>query len=427
MPVVKKYYTVSEKLAILKILNRRRLDNNSSYREIARELGVDPSQLRRWEQQSAKLEEFYAKRKRNAKALHDGYKSQLSHIEEELLEYIFEGCEQGLPMTIRLVTAKASELDDTFRRKSMVAKEHAIRRFVKAHGLVHRVHTHESQRSLAEAEEQATEFVLQMRPLLAERNRSQDYIINMDQTPIFFSMVPRTTLSPIGARTVHVRTSTSSTMRATVSVCITASGRMLPPLIIFKGKPNGRIQREFTRYNQGAVYVVQENAWMDERVMKIWIERVLTPYVATAPQGVRPLLILDSYRCHQMPSIVQLIEEEGTDLRHIPAGCTGLCQPINVGIAKPLKDRVRHSWEDWMVDQGTGTRRFSPPPRALLSEWVVRGIQSLENALIQNSWRHGRFSFFDEDLNIDVPEDVHNNATDNANNEVLATEGTVQV
>ena len=166
---------------------------------------------------------------------------------------------------------------------------------------------------------------------------------------------------------------------------------------------------------------------MDERVMKIWIERVLTPYVATAPQGVRPLLILDSYRCHQMPSIVQLIEKEGTDLRHIPAGCTGLCQPIDVGIAKPLKDRVRHSWEDWMVDQGTGTRRFSPPPRALLSEWVVRGIQSLENALIQNSWRHGRFSFFDEDLNIDVPEDVHNNATDNANNEVLATEGTVQV
>ena len=185
MPVVKKYYTVSEKLAILKILNRRRLDNNSSYHEIARELGVDPSQLRRWEQQSAKLEAFYSKRKRNAKALHDGYKSQLSHIEEELLEYIFEGCEQGLPMTIRLVTAKASELDDTFRRKSMVAKEHAIRRFVKAHGLVHRVHTHESQRSLAEAEEQATEFVLQMRPLLAERNRSQDYIINMDQTPIF--------------------------------------------------------------------------------------------------------------------------------------------------------------------------------------------------------------------------------------------------
>jgi len=52
-------------------------------------------------------------------------------------------------------------------------------------------------------------------------------------------------------------------------VCITASGRLLPPLIIFKGKPNGRIQREFTRYNQGAVYVVQENAWMDERVMKI--------------------------------------------------------------------------------------------------------------------------------------------------------------
>ena len=207
-------------------------------------------------------------------------------------------------------------------------------------------------------------------------------------------MVSRTTLSPIGARTVHVRTSTSSTMRVTVSVCISTSGRMLPPLIIFKGKPNGQIQWELLGCNPGAIYAVQDHAWMDERVMQIWIERVLTPYITTAPQGIQPLLILDSFRCHQMASIIQSLDNIGTEVRHIPAGCTGLCQPIDVGIAKPLKDRVRHSWEDWMIAQGIATRRFNPPSREALSEWIVGALQSLDQTLIQRSWRHGQYSFF---------------------------------
>ena len=218
----------------------------------------------------------------------------------------------------------------------------------------------------------------------------------MDQTPTFFSMLPTKILSPIGARTVYVQSSTSSTMRVTVSVCVTASGKMLPPLIIFKGKPNRRIKREFSRYNQGVIYAVQENAWMDERVMKIWIEKVLTPYAATAPQGIQPILLLDYYRCHQMQSVLQSIQHTGTDVMHIPAGCTGLCQPVDVGITKPMKDRVQNSWEDWMVDQGVETFRFNPH-RDTLSKWIIESLQTLGEPLIRNSWRHGQFAYFEEE------------------------------
>jgi hypothetical protein len=34
---------------------------------------------------------------------------------------------------------------------------------------------------------------------------------------------------------------------------------------------------------------------MDEHVMLAWVEEVLAPYVATAPDNIVPLLILDSY------------------------------------------------------------------------------------------------------------------------------------
>ena len=84
-----------------------------------------------------------------------------------------------------------------------------------------------------------------------------------------------------------------------------------------------------------AKYTVQEKAWMDESIMKDWIKEVLKPYVETAPAGVQPTLFLDSYRCHMMTSIVNLITAQGVQIEHIPGGCTGLsCQLLDVGINK---------------------------------------------------------------------------------------------
>jgi hypothetical protein len=42
---------------------------------------------------------------------------------------------------------------------------------------------------------------------------------------------------------------------------------------------------------------------MDEQVMLAWVEEVLAPYVATAPEDIILLLILDSYQCHMMASV----------------------------------------------------------------------------------------------------------------------------
>ena len=43
---------------------------------------------------------------------------------------------------------------------------------------------------------------------------------------------------------------------------------------------------------------------MDERVMLAWAHEVLKLYVADATEHVIPILILDSYHCHMMASVV---------------------------------------------------------------------------------------------------------------------------
>ena len=94
---------------------------------------------------------------------------------------------------------------------------------------------------------------------------NKGFILNMDQTPILFTFNSKTTLEVVGARTVHVCKSTNYTKRATAAITVTASGKMLPPLLVFKGAKNGRIvKKEFPTFDNSMHYACQENAWMDE-------------------------------------------------------------------------------------------------------------------------------------------------------------------
>ena len=91
----------------------------------------------------------------------------------------------------------------------------------------------------------------------------------------------------------------------------------------FLGKPNGRIvQCEFSTYPEGMIYACQDNAWMDKRVMLMWVEMVLKPYVDIVPDNVGPILFLDSYHCHMMNLVVNAIQDLGVEVNHIPGGCT---------------------------------------------------------------------------------------------------------
>jgi hypothetical protein len=99
----------------------------------------------------------------------------------------------------------------------------------------------------------------------------------------------------------------------------------------FKGKPNGRIAKtEFAMYPAPHHYRCQENAWMDKVVMIAWVDKILLPYIEMAQDDNVPLLILDSYRCHMMGLVDQKIQVHWVEVKHIPGGCTSLCQPINI-------------------------------------------------------------------------------------------------
>jgi len=65
----------------------------------------------------------------------------------------------------------------------------------------------------------------------------------MDETPAFFDMVPSKCIASKGVKECVVRTTGSEKKHLTVVILsATGDGKMLPPMIIFKGKTDKTIQ-----------------------------------------------------------------------------------------------------------------------------------------------------------------------------------------
>ena len=89
---------------------------------------------------------------------------------------------------------------------------------------------------------------------------------------------------------------------------------------------------------------------MDEAVMLSWVDKVLKPYIQSAPAGIHPIILLDQYLCHMMEYVVNKIQYLGCAVEHIPGGFTGLARHVDVGIGKPFKNRVRRHWGYWVLE-----------------------------------------------------------------------------
>ena len=187
------------KVQLLQEVQKCRLEGQS-LNKCCEELNIQPSQIRRWKKLEVQLRD---RKKAAAASLHKGRASILKQHEEALLQWFYDHRSQGIMVSVKLMTLKAGELHSSFRRKSSKAQDQAVRRFLAANGIVIRVVTHESQRAPETVKNEALDFIHAMRPRLMGMHRNQCFIINMDQTPVFFDMTSGRTLETAGSRTVN--------------------------------------------------------------------------------------------------------------------------------------------------------------------------------------------------------------------------------
>ncbi|ETO70560.1 hypothetical protein F444_12982 [Phytophthora nicotianae P1976] len=95
---------------------------------------------------------------------------------------------------------------------------------------------------------------------------NRDRTILMDETAVYFEDARTHTVDEVGARHVVIRSTGFSSMRITAALAVTASGKKLPPSLIWKRKTRGPIERV------GGCYVAyQERAWTSTFSSTGWI------------------------------------------------------------------------------------------------------------------------------------------------------------
>ena len=186
-------------------------------------------------------------------------------------------------------------------------------------------------------------------------------VANMDETLVFFDMIPAKTICKTGSRECMVRTSGSEKKHVTVVLSAAADGTMLPPMLIFKGKTDKAINE-------------------DEGLMEVWVEDIWLKYVREVAKQLgfdNSLLTFDAFSAHKTDDVQTKLVENKSDILMIPPGCTSKCQPMDVCIKTPFKAILRKCWVTYIskiIEQMPATTpddfKLPPPSRQDMVDWV---------------------------------------------------------
>ncbi|RHY19709.1 hypothetical protein DYB25_008972 [Aphanomyces astaci] len=200
-------------------------------------------------------------------------------------------------------------------------------------------------------------------------------LINVDETAVYDDMPPGKIWAEVGGSSKTDKTQKHSDRITAVLSCradgtndilhglIPEIGGKLPIFFIVHGTPGGTIDSsELCTYPEGHHYAVQESGWMDGRVWRKYLKML---------HILRPSVILaDNFDSHvSKESAVAIAEYLHSVLEPLPANCTSVCQPLDVGIMGPFKKILRMLWleesaggvgireahgHDQAIDQGLG-------------------------------------------------------------------------
>ena len=186
-------------------------------------------------------------------------------------------------------------------------------------------------------------------------------------------------------------------MRFTLAVKVAMDGIKPSLFVIFKDVPGGRVEKSLPEtIPEGVIGCVQRKAWMDNRTMCIWQDYVYKPYV-TGTNG-RSGLLLDDFKCHRSPELLQAMEDDNAHGYMIPTHYTGMLQPCDVGINKPLKDRLKQKFSDWRSEKHTELRSgelMPSPSRKDMVGWVKKIWDEFPIKIVKNSFTGSGYFFED--------------------------------
>ena len=175
------------------------------------------------------------KNNQQAKSLGDGGTSFLSLYTDNLLSFIFEMRETGMAVSVNSIIVKASQFSREFRKSlTQQGTQLCINSSMCMVSCIRWGHTYPNVNPL---KWKRLPLILYVSPMRSYKCVAGMRPISLTWTRhlSLFHMIQKN-IELVGQRTIHIRKSTSDTKCATCALTVTASGKMITPLFVFKGK-----------------------------------------------------------------------------------------------------------------------------------------------------------------------------------------------
>ncbi|GFV35830.1 pogo transposable element with KRAB domain [Trichonephila clavipes] len=357
-------------------LNAVEKANEVRNREAARFFNVDESNIRLWRRNKTNFENCDIRKRADRRG-----KPHWPELEPEINKWILKERDDGKAVSTVSIRMKARVIAREMNIVNFSGGTTWCYRFMKRNNLV----VQRSDRNyLMTGGKNLTTFLTFCKQIIVENNFTEDLIFNMDEVPLSFDIPPTRTVDVQGASFIPINTTGNERTSFTVVLCCAANGLKSPPMLIFKRKT---LPKE--NFPKCVEIRANENGWMNEQIMLSWLQTI---WRKRKNSFFRPkaFLIMDSMKSHASENVKNALKSASAKIAIIPGGLTKKLQPLDVGINRSFKSKVRKLWEQWMSDgekNYTKTGKLKRASYENVPRWVLKAWNDVAETTVKNAFR----------------------------------------
>ena len=236
---------------------------------------------------------------------------------------------------------------------------------------------------------------------ISDNNVTITLSVNTDQTLVIYAAGASETYAPKGSKQVEV-VGKDEKRGFTLVVGISMSGEALPFQAVYAGSTHRSLPTSAAPDYHKATQVLKfqfesggSNHWSTQSTMQSYVQHILVPYFEGHRQDPKQICIwqIDCWSVHQSAEFRDWMYKTYPWIRihYVPANCTGLFQPCDVGIQRVLKLAIRQTAlqdiiNDTMEQLDDGVQpsmvtfeKQLPVIRDRSVRWLVNGYEAINN------------------------------------------------
>ena len=296
------------------------------------------------------------------------------------MAWIEERRERCLRVTLNEIHQHALQYDSRqYGGREFRASRGWLEKFLRRNGFSLRRKTTEGQKDPEELVKKIVSFVLHISRMRTTYDVNPQNIFLTDECAVWFDSSGNTTVEATGRRTVGIKTTGHEKGKRYGLPHRFSLRTEVHAHIVFKGG-----SREVQRLNAVRPRKVflssSSSGWMDQAATSDYLRRII-PHLAFG----RQMIIWDSFQCHVSEATKTILRSRRILNVIIPGGYTRYVQLADVSLNKPLKERIRQRYHQWMASDDhtfTAQGNMRAPSKEQLVQWVVEAWEEIPQDLI---------------------------------------------